>query len=65
MANKSEVAEVKGSSALVLGSSFEDDAQSGFDNMNQEDFALPFLRLLTNSKPSIDRDEVNTIEKIT
>jgi hypothetical protein len=49
MATKTEIAEVKGTTALVLGSSFEEDAQSGFDNMNQEDFALPFLRLLTNT----------------
>jgi hypothetical protein len=39
--------------ALVLASHFEEDAQAGFDNMGQEDFALPFLRLLTNTSPEV------------
>lgn len=39
--------------ALVLMSDFEQDAHSGFENMNQEDFALPFLRLLTNTSPEV------------
>jgi len=41
------------SSALALVSDFEQDAHAGFDNMNQEDFALPFLRLLTNTSPEV------------
>jgi len=39
--------------ALVLAGSFEEDASAGFQNMNQEDFALPFLRLLTNTSPEV------------
>lgn len=39
--------------ALVLSGSFEDDASAGFSGMNQEDFALPFLRLLTTTSPEI------------
>ena len=39
--------------ALALVSTFEEDAQAGFDGMNQEDFALPFLRLLTNTSPEV------------
>jgi len=39
--------------ALTLVSTFEEDAQGGFDGMNQEDFALPFLRLLTNTSPEV------------
>jgi hypothetical protein len=39
--------------ALALVSTFEEDAQGGFDGMNQEDFALPFLRLLTNTSPEV------------
>lgn len=39
--------------ALALVSNFEEDAQAGFDGMNQEDFALPFLRLLTNTSPEV------------
>jgi hypothetical protein len=39
--------------AVALGNAFEDDANSGFDGMGQEDFALPFLRLLTNTSPEV------------
>jgi hypothetical protein len=39
--------------AVALGTDFEDDANSGFDGMGQEDFALPFLRLLTNTSPEV------------
>jgi hypothetical protein len=39
--------------ALALTSMFEEDALSGFEGMNQEDFALPFLRLLTNTSPEV------------
>ena len=48
---KAEVAEVKATStAVALTGRFEEDAQSGFIGMNQEDFALPFLRLLTTRR---------------
>jgi len=49
---KNEVA-VKQEGALVLSSAFEEDALAGFDGMNQEDYALPFLRLLTNTSPEV------------
>ena len=39
--------------AVALGNAFEQDADSGFDGMGQEDFALPFLRLLTNTSPEV------------
>jgi len=45
-------AEVGGNS-LVVTSSFEDDAHLGFDGMNQDDLALPFLRLLTATSPEV------------
>ncbi len=41
---KTEVA-VKETNAIALAGDFEQDAQSGFENMNQDDFALPFLKL--------------------
>ena len=51
---KGQVAEVNVTGgALALASRFEEDAQSGFSGMNQEDFALPFLRLLTNTSPEV------------
>jgi len=39
--------------AVALGNTFEDDANSGFEGMSQDDFALPFLRLLTNTSPEV------------
>ena len=41
------------SHALVATSSFEEDAHLGFDGMNQDDLALPFLRLLTATSPEV------------
>jgi hypothetical protein len=51
---KSALAEkVEESTALVLASAFEEDASDSFAGMNQDDFALPFLRLLTNTSPEV------------
>lgn len=50
---KAEIAEVKTNAVAVLTNRFEEDAQSGFAGMNQDDFALPFLRLLTNTSPEV------------
>ena len=49
---KTEVA-VKETNAIALAGDFEQDAQSGFENMSQDDFALPFLKLLTNTSPEV------------
>jgi len=49
---KTEVA-VKSEQAIALVNDFEQDASSGFESMNQDDFALPFLRLLTNTSPEV------------
>ena len=48
---------VKENTALVLSPNFESDANGGFKDMGQEDFALPFLRLLTNVSPEIGEVE--------
>lgn len=54
---KNEIAEKK-EHALTVAMSFEEDAAvGGFDNMGQEDFALPFLRLLTNTSPEVGEIE--------
>jgi len=47
-----EVAATKEKSLAVL-SVFEEDSFDGFDSMGQEDFALPFLRLLTATSPEV------------
>ena len=54
---KTDLAAKTGSTAVVLASNFEEDAQSGFNNMTQEDFALPFLKLLTSTSPEIGEME--------
>jgi hypothetical protein len=50
--SKNEVAAAS-SSELALASDFEMDASQGFENMGQDDFALPFLRLLTSTSPEV------------
>lgn len=49
---KNDVA-VKNETALAIMSDMEMDAGAGFDGMTQEDYALPFLRLLTNTSPEV------------
>lgn len=53
---KNEVA-IKSNTELALQGDFEQDAASGFEGMGQEDFALPFLRLLTNTSPEVGEVE--------
>ena len=50
---KNEIAEQKTNSALAIMSDLEQDANAGFDGMTQEDYALPFLRLLTSTSPEV------------
>ena len=52
-AQQAVAAKAETSNALVLSTNFEEDASAGFSNMGQEDFALPFLRLLTNTSPEV------------
>jgi hypothetical protein len=51
--SKNQAVAVKGNTAVALTNTFEDDASAGFGTMNTEDFALPFLRLLTNTSPEV------------
>ena len=50
--SKNEVAK-QASTEIALLSTFEEDANDGFNGMNQDDYALPFLRLLTNTSPEV------------
>ena len=50
-AEKTEIAK-KANTAVSLAVDFEGDA-SGFEDMGQDDLALPFLRILTNMSPEI------------
>jgi len=49
---KNEIAKAQ-TTAVTLGVTFEEDASNGFKDMTQDDFALPFLRLLTNTSPEV------------
>ena len=51
--SKSALAEKTQGTALAIATAFEEDASSSFAGMNQDDFALPFLRLLTNTSPEV------------
>jgi len=51
-AQTSEVAEKK-PNGVAVAASFEADAQVGFEQMGQDDLALPFLKILTNMSPEI------------
>jgi len=55
---KGDVTEVKTtSSALAIVESFEADAGAGLEQMDKDDFALPFLKALTNNS-----DEIGVVE---
>lgn len=54
---KNELAEKKQYAVSTAVSFEEDAAQGGFENMGQEDRALPFLRLLTNTSPEVGEVE--------
>ena len=51
-AETTEVAKKDENTAVALSLSFEQD-ESGFEDMGQDDLALPFLRILTNMSPEI------------
>ena len=48
---------VKNEAALAVVGLFEQEAGGGFDHMGQEDFALPFLRLLTSTSPMVAEND--------
>lgn len=50
---KTEIAEKNASTAIALMSDMEMDAGGSFDGMTQDDYALPFLRLLANVSPEV------------
>ena len=54
---KTEIATKTETNALALANTFEEDAGTGFAGMSQEDYALPFLRLLTNTSPEVGEVE--------
>jgi hypothetical protein len=53
---KTDIA-TKDTTALAIMGDLEQDAGAGFDGMTQDDYALPFLRLLTNTSPEVGEVE--------
>ena len=56
-ADVSAVAVKTTGTALALADAFEADAGAGLEQMNKDDFALPFLKALTNNS-----DEIGVVE---
>jgi len=54
---KADLAIKSTGTALALADAFEADAGAGLEQMNKEDFALPFLKALTNNS-----DEIGVVE---
>jgi|TARA_R100001460_G_scaffold42670_8_gene78861 hypothetical protein len=47
---------------IALASMFEQDGSAGLDNMGSEDFAMPFLRVLGQLSPEINKRDAKYVE---
>ena len=52
----------KQNSSVALASMFEADSSTGLDNMGAEDLALPFLRVLGQLSPEINKRDAKYVE---
>ena len=52
----------KENSSVALASMFETDGAAGMDNMGSEDFAMPFLRVLGQLSPEINKRDAKYVE---
>jgi|TARA_R100001460_G_scaffold14288_4_gene32059 hypothetical protein len=52
----------KSKTEVLPMSFFEQDAQSGFDNMSSDDYALPFLRILGQLSPQCNKRDAKYVE---
>ena len=59
--NMNQVTEKK-KTDVALASMFETDANTGMENMGSEDFALPFLRVLGQLSPEINKRDPKYVE---
>ena len=62
MANSETRSVTKKETNLPTAGLFEADAQVGFDNMDQQDLALPFIRVLGQLSPQINERDSKYIE---
>ena len=58
---KTKIAEKSKTEVLPM-SFFEQDAQSGFDNMSSDDYALPFLRILGQLSPQCNKRDAKYVD---
>lgn len=56
MANKKEVATKQGTE-LALGSMYEEDANSGFEQADKDAYAIPFLNILQSGSPQCKKSD--------
>ena len=47
---------------VLSASFFEQDAQGGFENMGADDYALPFLRILSQLSPQVNKRDSKYID---
>ena len=59
--NMNQVAK-KQNSSIALASMFEQDKAGGMDQMGSEDFAMPFLRVLGQLSPEINKRDAKYVE---
>mgnify|MGYP003637108356 FL=1 len=52
----------KENSSIALAGMFEEDANVGMDNMSSDDFALPFLRILAQLSPEVNKRDAKYVE---
>ena len=52
----------KEDTSMALASMFEEDSNTGLDNMGAEDMALPFLRVLGQLSPEINKRDAKYVE---
>ena len=52
----------KEDTSIALASMFEEDASTGLDNMGADDMALPFLRVLGQLSPEINKRDAKYVE---
>jgi hypothetical protein len=62
MSNSETRSVTKKETNLPTASLFEADAQGGFENMEQQDLALPFLRILGQLSPQVNERDAKYVE---
>jgi hypothetical protein len=59
---KKELTQVEDTKALVTGINFEEEANVGFENVDQDSLTIPFLKLLQTNSPEVDESAAEYIK---